>query len=187
MRAPIQFRKESQLQNLNPIQYGLFRGCSWMVGAFWPPLLPKIPHTYPTIILYLTKIQKMYKSRDTSFEFCWYQHFSAEISKFFYNKKYTYRLEFDEKFLILLTFPESLVIVLINMVTILMMSAKITTPCFLKLRVFWNKICDVIIFVYDVTNKILPHDSNYFIDVVMWPKFNNCSISMRKVIITSIL
>ena len=34
------------------------------------------------------------------------------------------------------TFLESLVIVLINMVTILMMSAKISTPGLLKIRVF---------------------------------------------------
>ena len=73
------------------------------------------------------------------------------------------------------------------MVTILMMSAKITTPGLLKIRVFWNKGYDIIIFVYDVTNKILSRDSNYIIDVVMWPKFGNCIISMRKVIITSIL
>ena len=73
------------------------------------------------------------------------------------------------------------------MVTILMMSAKIATPGLLKTRVFWYKGYDVIQFVHDVTNKILPRDSNYIIDVVMWPKFGNCSISMRKVIITLIL
>ena len=73
------------------------------------------------------------------------------------------------------------------MVTILMMSAKITTPGLLKIRVFWNKGYDVIIFVHDVTNKFLSRDSNYIIDVVMWPKFGNSSISMKEVIITSIL
>ena len=73
------------------------------------------------------------------------------------------------------------------MVTILMMSAKIATPGLLKIRVFWNNGYDVIISVHDVTNKILSRDSNYIIDVVMWPKFGNCSISMRKVIITLIL
>ena len=73
------------------------------------------------------------------------------------------------------------------MVTILMMSVKITTPGLLKIRVFWNNGYDVIIYVYDATNKILSRDSNYIIDAVMWPKFGNCSISMRKVIITSIL
>ena len=67
-----------------------------------------------------------------------------------------------------------------------MMSAKMATPGLLKLMVFWNK-GYVTISVNDVTNKILSRDSNYVIDVVMWPKFGNCSISMRKVIITSIL
>ena len=73
------------------------------------------------------------------------------------------------------------------MVTILMMSAKMATPGLLKITVFWNKGYDVIIFVHDVTNKILSRDSNYIVDVVMWPKFGNTSISMREVIITSIL
>ena len=73
------------------------------------------------------------------------------------------------------------------MVTILMMSAKMTTPGLLKIRVFWNNGYDVIISVHDVTSKILSCDSNYIIDVVMWPKFGNCSVPMRKVIITSIL
>ena len=67
-----------------------------------------------------------------------------------------------------------------------MMSAKMATPGLLKIRVFWNKGYDVIIFVYDVTNKILSRNSNYIIDVVMWPKFGRNNISMRKVIITLI-
>ena len=70
------------LRRFNPIQDGLFQGCSQMRwgGAFWP-LLPKFHHTYPammklgTVIPYLRKIQKMYKSRETSLEFCWHQHF----------------------------------------------------------------------------------------------------------------
>ena len=73
------------------------------------------------------------------------------------------------------------------MVTILMMSAKITTPGLLKIRVFWNNSYDAIISVHDVTNKILSRDSNYIVDVVMWQKFGNSSISMREIIITSIL
>ena len=56
-----------------------------------------------------------------------------------------------------------------------MMSAKITTPGLLKIRVFWNNGYDVIIYVHDVTNKILSRDSNHIIDVVMWTKFGNCS------------
>ena len=73
------------------------------------------------------------------------------------------------------------------MVTILIMSAKMATPGLLKIRVFWNEGYDVIISVHDVTNKILSCDLNYIIDAVMWPKFGNCTTSIRKVIITSIL
>ena len=79
----------------------------------------------------------------------------------------------------LLTFLESLKIVLINMVIILMMQAKIATPGLLKRKVFWNKGYDVIIFARDVTNKILSHDSSYVVNVVMWLKFGNSSISTR--------
>ena len=52
-------------------------------GALKSPL-PKIWLTYPTmmtlgtVIPYLKKIQKIYKSRDTPLEFCWYQHFFTE-------------------------------------------------------------------------------------------------------------
>ena len=72
------------------------------------------------------------------------------------------------------------------MVTILMISAKMATPGLLKIGVFWNKGYDVITFVRDITSKFLSRDSNYITDVVMRPKFGNYSISMRKVIITSI-
>ena len=44
------------------------------------------------------------------------------------------------------------------MVTILMMSAKATTPGLLKIRVFGNKGYNAIIFVHDVANKILSRD-----------------------------
>ena len=59
---------------LNPIQDGLFRGCSGMEWAKRPPI-PKICHTYPTmmklgtVIPYLKKIQKLYISRDTPLAF----------------------------------------------------------------------------------------------------------------------
>ena len=71
------------------------------------------------------------------------------------------------------------------MATILITSAKLATPGLKK--VFRNKGYRVIIPDYDVTNKILSRDSNYVVDVVMRPKFGNSSISMREVIITSIL
>ena len=68
-----------------------------------------------------------------------------------------------------------------------MMSAKMATPGLLKIKVFWKKGYDVIITIHDVINKILSRDSNYNVNVVMWPKFGNSSISVREVIITSIL
>ena len=71
-----------------------------------------------------------------------------------------------------------------NMVTILMMPAKMATPVLLKIKVFWNKGYDVIIFVHDVTSKIFSRYSIYTVGVVMWPKFGNSSISMREIIIT---
>ena len=68
-----------------------------------------------------------------------------------------------------------------------MMSAKMATQSVLKIMVFWNKGHDVIIPVNDVTNKILSCDSNYIVDLFMWPKFGNSSISMREAITTLIL
>ena len=71
--------------------------------------------------------------------------------------------------------------------TILMMSAKIATLGLLKIKVFWNKGYDVIIYVHDVTNQFLSGDSNCIVDMVMWTNFGNSSIYMREVIITSML
>ena len=60
-------------------------------------------------------------------------------------------------------------------------------PGLVKRKVFWNRGYDVIIFVHDVINKILLRDLNYIVNVVMWLKFGNFSISMREAIIISIL
>ena len=68
-----------------------------------------------------------------------------------------------------------------------MTSSKIATLGFLKEKDFWSKVHDVKISVQDITNKILSRDSNYITDVVIWSKFGNYSISLREVIITSIL
>ena len=73
------------------------------------------------------------------------------------------------------------------MVKILMMSAKMAAPAILKIKAFWKKGYYVIYSVYDVINKILSNDSNYIMDVVMWPKFGKSSICIIEVIITSIL
>ena len=60
----------------------------------------------------------------------------------------------------------------------LIISEKIATSSLLKITIFWNKGYYVIICVSDVTNKILSSDSNYIVEVVMWPEFGNSSISM---------
>ena len=61
------------------------------------------------------------------------------------------------------------------------------SPGLRKVKVFWKKGYDVIIFVNDVTNRILSRDSNHVVEVVTWPKFGNSSISMKEVILTSSL
>ena len=73
------------------------------------------------------------------------------------------------------------------MVAILIMSTKLATLGLLKIEVSWDKDYDVIIPAYEVINKILSRDRNYFLNVIMWPKFGNCGIFTRKVIITPIL
>ena len=67
------------------------------------------------------------------------------------------------------------------------MSGKVAIPGLLKIKVSWKNGYDVIISVHDVSNKILSRDWNYNVNVVIWPKFGNSSISVREVIITSIL
>ena len=53
-----------------------------------------------------------------------------------------------------------------NMVTILMMSAKKVNPGLRERKEFLKKGYDVITLVSDVTNKIFSLESNYTIDVV---------------------
>ena len=53
------------------------------------------------------------------------------------------------------------------MVKILVMPAKMAVPALLKIKEFLNKGYCVIYSVYDVTKKILPHDSNYIMHLVM--------------------
>ena len=77
-------------------------------------------------------------------------------------------------------------VVLVNMVAILMLT-KLDTPDLPKIKIFWNKGYDVTVFVNEATSKTLSRDSNYKVDVIMWPKFGDSSIPMRQKIITSIL
>ena len=62
-----------------------------------------------------------------------------------------------------------------------------TTLDLLETTVFWNKGYDVIISICDIVNNILSRGLNYIVDLIMWPKFGNSSISMIEVIMTSIL
>ena len=65
-----------------------------------------------------------------------------------------------------------------------MMSAKMATLGLLKLKVFWNKGYDVIVYVH---HQILSRDSIFIVDMVIWPKLGTSSIYMKEVIIASIL
>ena len=54
-----------------------------------------------------------------------------------------------------------------NIIPILLMSLKSATPSLFKIMIFLNKCYDLLTFIYDVTNKVSSHDSNYILDVVM--------------------
>ena len=62
------------------------------------------------------------------------------------------------------------------------MSSTMAALDLFKIKILWNKGYDVIISLYDVSNTILSHDLNHIVNVVMWPKFGNSSISMRVLI-----
>ena len=111
-----------------------------MSGAKKAPI-PKICHTYPTImklgtvISYLKKIQRYINHVTHSVS-------SADISIFhrksaiFVISRNSYTLDFNISFIILLTLLETLKVVLTSMVGILMMPAKLYTLGVLKIMVF---------------------------------------------------
>ena len=68
-----------------------------------------------------------------------------------------------------------------------MIPAKLVTLGLLKTKVTWNKDYNVMIFVHDVTSETFSRYSNYIVDVAIWAKFDNSSVFMTEVIITSIL
>ena len=94
------FRTVLPFLSFNPIQDGHFGGCSRMGGQKGSPL-PKVCHTYPTmmkigtVIPYVKKIQKIYESRDTPPTSTDISNYSPKISKFCYMKKYRSRLHFS--------------------------------------------------------------------------------------------
>ena len=176
-------------EHCNLIRDVTFAGC-WRLGRGIkrPPSLKCFIHIRQwwnlAVIPYLKKTQKYMNNVTYILSSANISIFSPEISKFCFIPKYRYRLHFDNwLFLILLAFSEAIWIDLKIMGTILTMSTKIATLGLLKIKVFWNKCHYVIIFVYDFNNKILPRDSNYIVDLVMWSKLGNSSISMRQVMI----
>ena len=142
--------------------------------------------TWHTYTLTKEDQKNIYKSDDILLAFCWHQHFLPGNQQILLYKEIKIKIVFWFIISSSFNFFKSLQIFLINVVTILMMPAKMATLGLLKMKVFWNKFFDVIISVYDRINKILSCDLSYIVDVVMWLKFGNSSTSMRGVIITSI-
>ena len=69
------YLSEIEEEIVNPIQNGPFWGCLRMGCQKAPTRLPKICHTYSTmmklgtVVPYLNKIEKIYESRDTALDF----------------------------------------------------------------------------------------------------------------------
>ena len=61
-----------------------------------------------------------------------------------------------------------------------MMPAKMASPSLLKITVFWSKGYDFIITIDDFAKKILWHDSNYNVDVLMLSKFVTLAFLQEK-------
>ena len=68
------------------------------------------------------------------------------------------------------------------MVAIFITSAKMATPGLLKILIFLNEGYDLIIYIHDVTNRILSRDLNHIVDAAMRQRFRNSSTFMREVI-----
>ena len=155
------------------------------------PPLPKICHTYPTmmkpgtVIPYVKKIQKMYASRDTPLEFYWGQHNFTRNQQILLYQEIQIQIAIwyiiSNSFNFFWVFKNCFNELGYN----LMKSAKMAALGLLKIKAFWNIGYGVITSVHDVSSKFLSRDSNYIVDVVMRQKFGNSSISMREVIITS--
>ena len=97
-----QIRLHKTVKNtLTLFRVSIFGAAQGWAGEAKRSPLPKICHTYPTmmrpgtVVLYVKKIEKIYELRDTPLEFCCRQLFSPKISDFCYIKKYRYRLHFN--------------------------------------------------------------------------------------------
>ena len=107
------------------------------------PSLTKICHTYPTMM----KLGNYtLPKEDPKIWIMWHTPWILCRSGFFHRKSANFAISRNTdidciltQFQDLITFFDSLKIVLINMVTILMMSTKLATLGLLKIKVFWNK------------------------------------------------
>ena len=87
---------------------------------------------FGSVIPHIKNMKKVSKSCDTPLSSADMSIFSTEISNFCYIWKYRRKLFF----LIDLTCIKSLKVILINLIVILMMSAKFITPGLLNVKVF---------------------------------------------------
>ena len=83
-----------------------------------------------TVIPYLKKIYKIYKSRDASLQISQHQNFFTGNQRFLFYQDCILKKSFCYFFLF-----ESLIVVLINLFAMLMMSAKLDNLCILKVEV----------------------------------------------------
>ena len=146
--------------NINAIQDGLFWGCSRMgVTKEDTPSLKSITHIlqwWNLVQLYLTRkrSKKCMNHLTHPKSPAEISNFSLEISKFGYIKQYMYRLHFDRKYLILLTFLEALKIVLIKKSQFRWCQQKWLAQAFLKELYFEKKGYDAIIYVMPILNRV---------------------------------
>ena len=97
MEKVSRYTKIMSKDTFNPIQDGLFRGCSRMEGA---PSLKSVKHILQwwnlAQLCFTQRRSKKYMNHVTHpLNFAGISIFSRDISKFCYIKKYRYRLHFD--------------------------------------------------------------------------------------------
>ena len=122
---------------------GIFRAAHVLGGAKRPPSLKSVTHILQwwnlPVIPYLKKIQKIYQSRDTPPEFCWHQHFFTGNQQILLYQEIQIQIAFWYIISNSFTFSWNFEDFSINLVIILMVSAKMPTPGPLEITVFWNK------------------------------------------------
>ena len=72
------------------------------------------------------------------------------------------------------------------MTAIFTIPAKLAASSLNEINVFCNKSYDVVNSVHDITSKILSSDSNFVVDVIMWPKLGKSSSFTRIINIASL-